>query len=248
MKLIRFYHGRVAGGGPVNSGVRRLSFEENMAIESSPRIVSTTVLGLGTAVIMRGKKILVIIIALALLLACIVALRLRREKAVGRVCRKTSRLIRRPGLRGSGRDACLQFRPRTLGDPWRHLGVTIVDRGSIRQVLVPSRQDSTDHIELSADGGWDLLIGTDGEDGPLKEHTLAFPVKLGGRPLKFNCDRRSDRWLSSHHRGAPGSDELEGELPTGSRHLQECLSRKNLPVALPTAQDRGNFAKLKKQG
>jgi len=37
-----------------------------MTIESSPRIVSTTVTG--TAVIMRGKKILVIIIALALLL------------------------------------------------------------------------------------------------------------------------------------------------------------------------------------
>lgn len=32
---------------PVNSGVRRLSFfEENMTIESSPSIVSTTVVGL----------------------------------------------------------------------------------------------------------------------------------------------------------------------------------------------------------
>jgi hypothetical protein len=48
MKLIRFYHGRVlravARSTPAFDGFHS---EENMAIESSPRIVSTTVLGLG---------------------------------------------------------------------------------------------------------------------------------------------------------------------------------------------------------
>jgi len=39
---------------------------------------------------MHGKKILVIIIALALLLACIVALRLRRDKPIGPSVSETS--------------------------------------------------------------------------------------------------------------------------------------------------------------
>ena len=42
---------------------------------------------------MRGKKVLVIIIALVLLLACIVALRLKRDQQVGPSVSETSRLI-----------------------------------------------------------------------------------------------------------------------------------------------------------
>jgi hypothetical protein len=63
---------------PVNADVRRLSFfgrEHGNRILLTHRFYNST----GTAVIMRGNKILVIIIALALLLACIVALRLRRD-------------------------------------------------------------------------------------------------------------------------------------------------------------------------
>jgi hypothetical protein len=52
----------------------------------------------GTAVIMRGKKILVLIIALALLLACIVALRPRRNKPIGQRVSETSRLIGGPAF------------------------------------------------------------------------------------------------------------------------------------------------------
>jgi hypothetical protein len=47
---------------------------------------------------MRGKKILGLIIALALLLACIVALRLRREKTTGSRASETSRLIGGPAF------------------------------------------------------------------------------------------------------------------------------------------------------
>ena len=42
--------------------------------------------------------------------------------AGGPECVGNFAINRRPGLRGSGRDAGLQFRPRTLGDPWRHPG------------------------------------------------------------------------------------------------------------------------------
>ncbi len=47
---------------------------------------------------MSGNKILVIVIALALLLACIVALRLRRDKPVGPSVSETSRLIEGPAF------------------------------------------------------------------------------------------------------------------------------------------------------
>jgi len=47
---------------------------------------------------MRGKKKLVIIIALALLLGCIVALRLRSEKPVGPSVSEASRLIGGPAF------------------------------------------------------------------------------------------------------------------------------------------------------
>jgi hypothetical protein len=92
---------------------------------------------------MRGKKIVVIIIALALLLAALVALRRRRE-ADRPECVGDFAINRRPGLRGSGRDAGLQFRPRTLGDPRRHHGLrswTAVRSGKSWR---PGRQDSTE--------------------------------------------------------------------------------------------------------
>ena len=47
---------------------------------------------------MTGRKILVIIIALALLLACIIVLRLRRDKPVGPSVSEISRLIGGPAF------------------------------------------------------------------------------------------------------------------------------------------------------
>jgi len=89
--------------------------------------------------------------------------------------------------------------------PWEIPGVIFgYDHGPRFDQASPGAQVgkiAPDHIELSADGGWDLLIETDGQ-GRLAQGThVAFPVKLGGRPLKFKLStRRSDGWLSSHHR------------------------------------------------
>jgi cytochrome bd-type quinol oxidase subunit 1 len=47
---------------------------------------------------MGGKKILVMIIALVLLLACVIALRLRRDNPVGPSMSETSRLIGGPAF------------------------------------------------------------------------------------------------------------------------------------------------------
>src|SRR2546423_12244943 len=119
----------------INSAVRRLSLfgrEHGNRIQPTHRFYNST----GTAVIMRGKKILVIIIALALLLACIVALRLRRPKPVGPSVSETSRLIGGPAF-----EVQVEMPAFNSGRaPWEILAsswVTIVDRGSIRQVLAP---------------------------------------------------------------------------------------------------------------
>ena len=85
---------------------------------------------------MRGKKILVIIITLALLLACIIALRLRRDKPVGPSVSETSRLIGGPAFEVQVEMPAFNS-GRALGRSLASYLVTIMDRGSIRQVLAP---------------------------------------------------------------------------------------------------------------
>src|SRR6266487_40189 len=143
----------------VNSTVRRLSFfgrEHSNRIQPTHRFFNST----GTAVIMRGKKILVIIIALALLLACIVALRLRRDKPIGPSVAETSRLIGGPAF-----EVQVEMPAFNSGRaPWENPGVILgYDRGPRFDQATPSAQVgkiTPDHIELSADTGWDLLTAT----------------------------------------------------------------------------------------
>jgi len=127
---------------------------------------------------MRGKKILLIFIALALLLACIVALRLRRTSRLPSVS-ETSRLIGGPAF-----EVQVEMPAFNSGRaPWEIPGVILGhDRGPRFDQASPGvrvGKIAPDHIELSADGGWDLLIETDGQ-GRLAQGThVAFPVKLG---------------------------------------------------------------------
>jgi hypothetical protein len=136
---------------------------------------------------MRRKKKLVIIVSLALLLAAIVALRLRREKPVGSSVSETSRLIGGPAF-------VVQIQMPAFNSgraPWEIPGVILgYDHGPRFDQASPGAQAgkiAPDHIELRADGGWDLLVETDAEGRLAHETHVAFPVKLGGRPLKFNC-------------------------------------------------------------
>ena len=197
---------------------------------------------------MRGKKILVIISALALLLACIVALRLRKDKPIGASVSETSRLIGGPAFGvqvempafNSGRA------------PWELPGVILgYDHGPrFDQASSGARigKIAPDHIELSADGGWDLLIETDRQGRLAQETRVAFPVKLGGRPLKFIC-RPADPTVGYLHTIArTGSDELEGSFQLEVAICKNAVSGK--PAAWPyqPLKVRANFAGLKKQG
>jgi hypothetical protein len=215
-----------------------------MTIESSPphRFYNNT----GTAVI---KKILVIIISLALLLVCIVALRLRSDKPVGPSVSETSRLAEGPAF-----EVQVEMPAFNSGRaPWEIPGVILgYDHGPRFNQASPGAQVgkiAADHIELSADGGWDLLIETDGE-GRLAQGTYAaFPVKLGGRPLKFNC-RPADPAIGYLHTttASKGLDELEGSFQLEVAICKNAASGKTAAWPYQPLKVRGNFAGLKKRG
>ena len=196
---------------------------------------------------MRGKKIIVFIIVLALLLVCIVALKLRMDKQIEPSVLETSRLIGGPAFKvqvsmpafNSGRA------------PWEIPGVILgYDHGPHFDQASPDAQVGTiaaDHIELSAGGGWDVLIEADG-NGRLTQGTyVAFPVKLGSRPLKFNC-RPADLSVGYLHTTArPGSDELDGSFQLEVAICKNTASGKTATWPYQPLKVRGSFARLKKQ-
>src|SRR5215510_5841650 len=198
---------------------------------------------------MRGKNILVIIIiALVLLLGYIIALRLRRDKPVGPSVSETSRLSGGPAF-----EVQVEMPAFNSGRaPWEILGVIFdYDHGPQFDQASPGAQVgkiAPDHIELSADGGWDLLIETDGEGRLTQETHVAFPVKLGGRPLKFNC-RPADLTIGYLHTTTrTGSDEVEGSFQLEVSVCKNAVSGKTAGWPYRPLTVRGNFAGLKKQG
>jgi hypothetical protein len=232
-------------GEPLKRSVRRLSFfgrEHDNRIQPTHCFYNST----GTAVI---KKKFLIIIALALLLVCIVALRLRRDKPVGSSgVSETSRLAEGPSF-----EVQVEMPAFNSGRaPWEIPGVILgYDHGPRFDQASPGAQVgkiALNHIELSADGGWDLLIETDGQ-GRLAQGThVAFPVKLGGRPLKFNC-RPADLTVGYLHTTARmGSDELEGSFQLEVAICKNAVSGKTAAWPYYPLKVRGNFAGLKKLG
>ena len=197
---------------------------------------------------MRGKKILVIVIVLALLLVGIVVLRLRREKPIGPSVSETALLIVGPAF-----EVQVEMPAFNSGRaPWEIPGVILgYDHGPRFDQASPGAQVgkiTPDHIELSADGGWDLLIEADRE-GRLTQGThVAFPVKLGGRPLKFNC-RPADPIVGYLHTTArTGSDELEGNFELEVAICKNAVSGKTAAWPYQPLKVRGDFARLKRQG
>jgi len=196
---------------------------------------------------MRGKKKLVIIIALALLLAGIVALRLRREKPIGPSVSETSRSIGGPAF-----EVQVEMPAFNSGRaPWEIPGVILgYDRGPRFDQASPGAQIgkiAPDRIELSADGGWNLLIEAEGEGRITQGTHVAFPVKLGGRPLKFNC-RPADPAIGYLHTTArTSSDELEGNFQLEVAICTNAASGKTAAWPYQPLKVRGNFAGLKRQ-
>ena len=198
--------------------------------------------------VMRVSKLLVIFIALALLLACIVVLRLRTDKPAGPRVLETSRLIGGPAF-----EVQVEMPAFNSGRaPWEIPGVILGrDRGPRFDQASPGAKVgkiAPDHIELSADGGWEILIATDSA-GRLAETThVAFPVKLGGRPLKFNCRPAGPTFGYLHFNANPGSEQLEGSFELEVATCKNAVSGKTAAWPYKPLRVRGNFAGLKKQG
>jgi hypothetical protein len=197
---------------------------------------------------MRGKKILMIVMALAVLLACIVALRLRRNKPINPGVSETSRLIGGPAF-----EVQVEMPAFNSGRaPWEIPGVILgYDRGPRFDQASPGAQVgkiTLDHIELSAGGGWDLLIETDGAGRLAQETHVAFPVKLGGRPLKFNCRPADPTGGYLHATASRRPDELEGNFLVEVAICKNADSGKTAAWPYQPLKVRGSFAGLKKQG
>ena len=196
---------------------------------------------------MRGKKILVIVIALALLAGCIVALRVRRGQPVGPSVSEASRSIGSPAF-----EVQVEMPAFNSGRaPWEIPGVIFgYDHGPRFDQASPGAQVgriAPDHIELSADGGWDLLIETDRE-GRLAQGThVGFPVKLGGRPLRFNCLPADPSVGYLHLTMRTDSDELEGSFELEVVICKNAVSGKTAAWPYQPLTVRGSFAGLKKQ-
>ena len=197
---------------------------------------------------MRGKKIVVIIISLALLLAALVALRRRREKPIGPSVSETMRLIGGPAF-----EVQVEMPAFNSGRaPWEIPGVILgYDHGPRFDQASPGAQVgkiAPNHIELSADGGWDILIDTDAEGRLAPGTHVAFPVKLGGRPLKFNC-RPADPTIGYLHTTAgTGVDDLEGSFQLEVAICKNAASGKTAAWPYQPLKVHGNFAGLKKRG
>jgi len=197
---------------------------------------------------MRGKTILVILIAVALLLAGVVALRLRRDKPIGPSVSETSQLIGGPAF-----EVQVEMPAFNAGRaPWEIPGVILgYDHGPRFDQASPGAlvgKIAPNHIELSADGGWDLLIETD-SDGRFGQVTqVAFPVKLGGRPLKFICRPADPTVGYLHATPRAGSDELEGSFQLEVSICKNAVSGKTAAWPYRPLKVHGNFAGLKTQG
>jgi hypothetical protein len=97
-----------------------------------------------------------------------------------------------------------------------------------------------DHLELRADG-WDLLIETDGEGRITQGSRLVFPLGLGGKQVRLNCQPADPG--TGHLRTAtrPGTGELSGSFLVKLATCKNAESGKpiNWPPAPLTV--RGSF-------
>ena len=184
---------------------------------------------------MRGKKILLIIVALTLLLAVLLYM-LRRPNdgaATAHVANAQDgsfvMQVEKPlfSLR-----APWEIPRAIFGDRDRDLRLTHMSPGVQFGSVTPTR------LELTADGGWDLLIESDGQ-GRLSDGTrLVFPISFGGGHFIFNC-RHADLGIG-YFKITPRGDKLDGDFLLRLTQCKNTKSGKNTS-GLPPFPVRGSF-------
>jgi hypothetical protein len=192
-----------------------------------------------------GKKSLLIVIGLAVVLASVVLLMWRRNKPGGASVSERSRLTGSPAYEVHIEQPLVEGRA-----PWEIPGIIlgVSERGPRFDQASPGAKSGNvapNHLELSAEGGWDLLIETDSE-GKLASGThVAFPIKLGGRPYIFNC-RPADTpigYLNATARA--GSDEIDGRFELEVIHCKNVVSGKTAAWPYRPLKIVGSFGGLR---
>ena len=197
--------------------------------------------------IMRGKKTLLIYRRTGHLTSLYGPGQITTVQAVAASVSETSRTIGGPAyevqvempLFNSGRA------------PWEIPGVILgySDRGPRLDQASPGAyvgKIAPDHLELSAEGGWDLLIETNRERRIAQGTHVAFPVKLGERPLQFNCRPADPPVGYLHTNTRTGSDELEGSFQFEITSCKNAISGKTAAWPYQPLKVSGSFAGLRK--
>jgi len=98
-------------------------------------------------------------------------------------------------------------------------------------------------LELNADGGWDLLIESDGRGRVIEGTRLLFTLVLYDRQLKLNCRPADsgDDHFNTNARAA--SDKLDGNFFLYLTQCKNAESGKNT-AGLPAFTVRGSFKGL----
>ena len=189
---------------------------------------------------MRGKKILLIIVGLTLILAVLLLmLRRRTEQSVTASVASAQDgaflvQVERPAF--SGRP--IWEVPRAIfGDGDRDLKFSEMTPGAKVEHVGPTR------LELSVDGDWELVIVSDDQGRVLPGTHLMFPLTLPGRTLKLNC-RPADPAVGYFNVTArAGSDRFDGDFLLKLNACKNAVSGKNTG-GLPVFTVRGGFKGL----
>jgi hypothetical protein len=188
---------------------------------------------------LRGKKTLLIILVLALLLAGLLLLLLRWR----------SNQMNTLSLAGApdGSFVLQVEKPLlSLRAPWEVPRAVFGDRDPelrIRQTS-PGAQVVTvtpKRLELTADGGWDLVIESDGQGKVLETTQMTFPMPISDRHYKFKC-RHADSGVGYFNTTAR-EDKLDGTFLLRLTQCKNVVSGKNT-AGLPPFPVRGSFKGL----
>lgn len=188
---------------------------------------------------MRGKKILLISVALVLVLAGLVLL----------VLRWRSNQLERTSLAGAADGSFVMQVEKpllSLRAPWEVPRAVFGDRDPdlrLRQTSPGAKFGTVtpERFEISADGGWDLVIESDGQGRVLEGTRLMFPISFGGGHFKFNC-RHIDSKIG-HFTTTARADKLDGDFVLQLTQCKNVKSGKNAS-GLPLFPVRGSFKGL----
>jgi len=192
---------------------------------------------------MRRRKTLLIIAALALVLAGFVLLLLRWR----------SNQLNTLSLAGApdGSFVLQVEKPLlSLRAPWEVPRAVFGDRDPdlrLRQTSPGAKLGAVtpQRLELTADGGWDLVIESDGQGKILESTQMTFPMAISDRQYKFKC-RHADSGFGYFNTSAR-EDKLDGTFLLRLTQCKNVVSGKNT-AGLPPFPVRGSFKGLPQSG